>query len=498
MADFCSIAEEGPAVRTNSVPLESAIATRPQRNALLSNAFQFGVGQAIRRCSRILFFFCVARKLGPELFGLYALLFALMETLALVSGEGFTDYLTREVAKNCELGRELYAKVIQLRCLYVVVLFVPALAFLYAAKYSVDVAANASLLFLVLVSRAPLGAGQGVLRAAQRFGLLLWLEVIQGSVLLAAGAFLLIGTPGLRSAVLADVASAVATGFASVLMVRSLRQPKHRFVVPWRQVLRQTSTFNIYPVIGNIYDRIDVVLLALLVGNVAAGIYAIPYRALGALQLLPFAFTSAVLPSISAIAPNRDDRRLCSHMVGSFYSLALIPVLAVTLVARPLILAVLGSSYAESAPVLRMLIWAIIPMFVNYGLNIFLLARSQEKMFLWTTAICAVVNVTANVILIPRFSYYAAAAVTILTEVILLIQNLVIIRRTFGFVPVLDKFWETSAVFIILLGGGVISSVHVPAPWSATAALALFGAYLCSNGYVRSVLAWAKRGVVIS
>ena len=34
------------------------------------------------------------------------------------------------------------------------------------------------------------------------------------------------------------------------------------------------------------------------------------------------------------------------------------------------------------------------------------------------------VNIVGNVILIPRYSYRAAAAVTVMTEIVLLVQNL--------------------------------------------------------------------------
>ncbi len=465
-----------------------------QRNLLFSRAFQVGAGQVIRRCTRSLFFLLVARRLAPGIFGVYVLLLAIVETLALISGEGFTDYLTRELSKAPELGRELYVKVIELRLLYAVLLFVPAILVLHSLKYPAEILAGASLLFLTLFPRAPFGAGQGVLRAAGRFGLLVWLETLQALVLLVVGVSLLTKAPGLRGIIWAEVASAFAGGLVAILMVHGLRQPKLKSAVTWRQVLRETSIFNVYPLITNIYDRVDVVLLSALAGSLAVGIYAVPYRALSAMQILPFAVFSALLPAIASITADRNDKQLCSRMTGLFYSFALFPVLGVTLLARPLILVLLGNGYAESTPVLRILIWAIIPMFVNYGLNTFLLARSHEKMFLRTTLVCAAVNIAANLILIPRFSYFAAAAVTILTEVVLLVQNVTIIRRIRGFFPVPDRFWQTSTVFLILLAGGLVGNAYATSFWPAAAAFLLFAVYFYLTGYVRSVLTWTRNG----
>ena len=471
-------------------------AARASRNLLFSRAFQVGSGQVIRRCARFLFFFFAARKLGPTTFGVYALLLAIVLTLAIISGEGFSDYLARELSKAPELGRGLYVRVTQLRLLYVVLLYVPTIVLLHTLKYPAEILEDASLLFLILFPNAPFGAAQGVLRAAGRFGLLTWLETVQGSVLLVAGVSLFAKAPVLRSIIWAEVASAFAGGIAAVLMVRGLRQPKLKSSVPWRQVVRETSVFNIYPVITNIYDRIDVVLLSALAGSLAVGIYAAPYRILNGIQILPFALMSALLPAISGTTgnENENDQQLCSRMTGFFYSLALFPVLAVTLLARPLVLLLLGNSFAESTPVLRILIWATIPMFVNFGLNTFLLARSHEKKFLRTTVVCAVVNIVANLILIPRFSYFAAAAVTILTEAVLLVQNVIIIRSLRGFSPVPDRFWQTSGIFLILLGSGLWGNMYTASLWPAPAVFLVFAGYFYITGYVHSILRWTRLG----
>jgi O-antigen/teichoic acid export membrane protein len=473
---------------------QSETAARAPRNLLFSRAFRVGSGQVIRRCTRFLFFFFAARKLGPTTFGVYALLLAIVLTLAIISGEGFSDYLARELSKAPELGRGLYVRVTQLRLLYVVLLFVPTIVLLHTLKYPAEILVDASLLFLILFPNALFGAAQGVLRAAGRFGLLTWLETVQGSVLLITAVSLFAKAPDLRSIIWAEVASAFAGGIAAVLMVRGLRLPKLKSSVPWRQVLRETSVFNIYPVIANIYDRIDVVLLSALAGSLAVGIYAAPYRILNAIQILPFALMSALLPAISGITGNGNDQQLCSRMTGFFYSLALFPVLGITLLARPLVLLLLGNSFAESTPVLMILIWATIPMFVNFGLNTFLLARSHEKKFLRTTVVCAVVNIAANIILIPRFSYFAAAAVTILTEAVLLVQNVIIIRRARGFFLLPDRFWPTTGVFLLLLGGGLVGNAYARAFWPAILAFLLFAGFFYLTGYVRSVLTWTRNG----
>jgi O-antigen/teichoic acid export membrane protein len=60
------------------------------------------------------------------------------------------------------------------------------------------------------------------------------------------------------------------------------------------------------------------------------------------------------------------------------------------------------------------------------------LAAHKENFFLWTAGLCTVFNISANLLLIPRFSFLAAAAVTVLTELLLLSQNLYLIKKLLG------------------------------------------------------------------
>jgi O-antigen/teichoic acid export membrane protein len=469
--------------------------TSPPKYLIWSGAVQVSAAQTIRRSSRLLFFFIAARKLGPEIFGLYAFLLAVFETLALVSGEGFTEYLMRELSKTPASAGVLYSRVCLLRWLYILVLFAPAMGLLRLLGHPKPILEAAFWLFLTLFPRAVLGVGQGVIGSARHFRSLLWLEVVQATGLLGVGIFLLVKSPTLPNAIWAEVVSISAAALGSIVIARRFLRGKWEIVPSWRRILKETAFFNLYPLIINIYDRIDVVLLAVLAGNFAAGIYAVPYRALGALQILPFGLKTSVLPSISGDAKGgQGDKQLCSRLLSVMYLLALFPVLALTLLASPLILLLFGKDYSPSVPVLRVLIWAVIPMFLNYGLNTFLLARSKEQVFVWTGLICTVINIGANVILIPHYSYFAAAAVTILTETVLLGLNLVIIRRVFGFFALPQRFWKTSIIFLLLIAGGLAGNAYAPSVVSTFLTFFVFATYLYLNGYLHSIRDWTRHG----
>jgi O-antigen/teichoic acid export membrane protein len=462
---------------------------------LLPRASQAMLSQVLRRTVRFFFLFLAARKLGPEIFGTYVLLLAIAETLSLMTGEGLTDYVAREAAKSPSVARSLFNRVSAVRWLLAIALGPLAVMVLRLLHYSDDVQWSAAFLFLILVARGPLAAAQGLFRAANRMDLLVWLEAANGAALIGFGMYLLAGAATLRTVIVAEVVSACAAAVVAVWLAGRLWARSSASPVTWRAVWRATATFNIYPLITNIYDRVDIVILSVIAGNAAAGLYALPYRVLATLQIIPFGLTAAVLPALAARAESPNDKAACLRLATVLGVLSMFPALVLALLAKPLVHVVLGDSYAASSDILRLLVWAAIPMFVNYGLNTFLLARNKERIFVWTSTVCAIANITLNLILIPRYNYYAAAAVTIVTEVLLLIQNVVIIRKTFDFVALPNRLWIPAGVLALIVAAAQLFGAHFSPLILAAAACGVFTIVLHFNGSLKEIADSMSLGV---
>src|SRR6266436_8768574 len=366
---------------------------------LLTGAASLSSSQIARRVFRTLFLLLAARALGPEVFGLYVLLLTVTEILALVSGAGFGDYLTREVAKNPKLAYQLLFRITELRFAYLLFLAAIAIPGLSLLRYSSSILVNAALLSLTLLPRAVVDPSQGIMRAMHRFGAVFWIELLQGAVLLGAGAVLLFAGHGLHGVIWAELASVLLGAAVAFPIAVRLAPERVKDFSGWSQLIRKTFAFNLYPLVGNTYDRIDVVLLSKLVGNTAVGIYSLPYRAFAALSILPYGVMGTLLPSLAKSAWNQDERKRCRETMQLLYAAALFLILGAMLLADATVRFALGPGYQGSAAVLKILAWATVPAFLNCALNTFLLARNRERVFLRTASICTVVNVTANLLL---------------------------------------------------------------------------------------------------
>jgi len=138
---------------------------------------------------------------------------------------------------------------------------------------------------------------------------------------------------------------------------------------------------------------------------------------------------TALLPVFCASEVNDETRDKCSRAMKFLYVTALLIVLATLTFARPVVLYVLGRSYADCILTMQILVWAAVPGFLNYALNMLLLAAHKENFFIWTAGLCTVFNISANLLLIPKFSFLAAAVVTVFTELLLLLKTSISLRN---------------------------------------------------------------------
>ena len=166
-----------------------------------------------------------------------------------------------------------------------------------------------------------------------------------------------------------------------------------------------------------IYMRSDIILLGKLSGYGAAGIYSAASQISEAWALLPLAFTPALFPMPRPLAqarrrllspPSRKtfprhDRRRCLYLVRPDHYRAGSDSL------------LFGPSYAASVTVLRILAWA--PPFVFIG--IMQTGYDITEGLTWVatlrTAIGALINISLNLLLIPRYGPSGAAIATLIS-----------------------------------------------------------------------------------
>src|SRR4029077_1123527 len=189
-------------------------------------------------------------------------------------------------------------------------------------------------LFVTIIPRAVSEAIQGVLRGISEYGAFFAVDLTVGLTLVAGGGALLAWGGALSIAIGAELASALAGCIVALVLARRYRTAAVRWV-KWSQVLSRSYVFNVYELVVNLYDRLDVVLLSKLAGDYATGIYTVSYRAMNTVQIIPYGVLFSLLPSLSRDSWARASQRQLERALGLLVSVALAAALTTMAFASP-------------------------------------------------------------------------------------------------------------------------------------------------------------------
>lgn len=178
-------------------------------------------------------------------------------------------------------------------------------------------------------------------------------------------------------------------------------------------LLRETISFGVRAWVGTLADslgfRIDQILLALIASETALGFYVVAVNLSEILLYFPGAVSTALLPlAARSEAGPRLDRTLRAYRSASYVTLASI-VLSAAL-APPLIPLVFGASFHASVTPFLLLLPGLIGFTAMIVFCNALIASSLPTLSSIPPAVCFVVGIALDFVLIPFFGASGAAA----------------------------------------------------------------------------------------
>jgi O-antigen/teichoic acid export membrane protein len=222
--------------------------------------------------------------------------------------------------------------------------------------------------------------------------------------------------------------------------------------------------------LATLFFKVDVTLLEPIRGTTEVGWYSTGYKFVDALNVVPSLFTFALFPVMARQA--REDRlalrRSYTLAIKLLVAVAL-PLAVVTAFCAQFLVGLLGG--AEYLPyggvALAILIWSIPFGWVNSVTNYLLISLDQQHGLTRAFGISLVFNVVLNLLLLPRYGFAAAAAITIASELFEGALFYIYLRRSLGSVPWLAVFWR-----LWVGGAGMALVTYFLWPWQPLAALA--------------------------
>lgn len=377
------------------------------------------IAQTIAKAISFFYTIYIARILGVGDFGFYVTALAYFALVSVISDFGFNRYLIRESARNLKALPEYLLNVLILRVILTILTFALFAFWLYLfdqnpyrVKLSILAAMAALPQAISLTLDASLIASQRLLFSA--FGII----VLSLSTAIFGIYFLINNLDSFGPIIALSLGQLLYIAFLASVIHKNKSKISLYGLNKLKQIFFGSLPYGILGVLGLLYFRIDTLFLSYIRGSEETGLYGAGFKFLEAIVVVPSAFSAALFPVLARL----HDQDLGSLKSVYFSSLKILGALSAVFLLGfyfivPIFINILLPSYIPSINVVKILSFAIPFMFLQVS-NISVLFSSERllRKIIVFSILTLLVNIFLNLMLIPKYGLYAAAWITVFSE----------------------------------------------------------------------------------
>jgi O-antigen/teichoic acid export membrane protein len=379
-------------------------------------------GQLISVVLSIAILKIASTRLGPDGYGLYATAISFVSIFSLLADLGVNAITSRELAKDPSAVRRILSDNMGLR-LTLSILIVPFILALSLVAYphtprlpaliaiascfvAFDAARCISLAYFTSILRNDVAAVVTVLQ-----------QVVLLSSALLASRYLPSVFAFTANYVVANAIAAVA---AYAALGRSNRSRPTFSPKRWKSIIRMSISVGIIQLVDVLYLRVDAVMLSLIDGTRSVAIYSIAYSVVLSVMVLPGFIMSSVSPLVATAS---HAYATASIQKSYHYVMVFAPLIGLVgfLLSSDIVALVSGPKFAAAGPVLAILLFSACFSYVQRVFGYSSVALNKHRKLLYVSVLCLTLNVSLNLILIPRYSTAGAAWATVSSEIVSLV-----------------------------------------------------------------------------
>ncbi len=435
-----------------------------RRRLTLATGAQIG-GRVLGAFLGLLVAATLARTLTPSGFGKLSLGLSILALAGSLNDLGMAQVAVREMARRpddrARITGALGAAMLAMGCLTGVIGA--------AVGFALMPGEQARLMIVFLMATMPIGSVGALMIAAQarlRPELVIIPPLVQNVIWLGVVVVLGNAHSGLELYGLGALgAGVIQSGVIVVLAARVTAVSFAGTRALLAQLLKMAWPIGLAGVFVTAYYRIDGVILFDARGATSAAHYSAAYRFLDVLQILPMTVSGVLLPLLARVEQSDEARDrlapLFTFAVALLIAVALPVAVFGGLLAPGIVHLVYGAKYHRAILLLQILLPAFVPICLGYVFTGQLILHGMLRPYIGITLTGAIVNVAANVILIPRFGAPAAAWTTVGTECLVIAGIIGVVRYRLGLALPVGRAVRCAAA-VLLAGVPVWLVRHQP------------------------------------
>lgn len=400
-----------------------------------------------------------ARYLGPSQYGVFGTAVSVSSLFGVFATFGITTYIVRAISTDMENEGQYINNTLSLRLIlgmfYLMLIFICLLLFGWN-RYLIGICLLYGFEYLIKTFDDIFYAS---FQAHEKIKYQAITNTILNVLTLVFILIVIFTDYGLLGITFAYIfANTIGFLYALFAIRRHIIKPKFSFDKKMFKVLLKGGIpFALTGLFYTIYYSIDIVMLTQFSTTYATGLYNSAYKLINVLSLFYTIYSAVIFPVMSKLFQGETNLLHLSFVKSIKYLLLLtVPISVFTLFYGYDLIGVYGSEFREAGGVIKILIWTVCFLFINGACSMILNASHQEYSVTKIYSIAAVFNVVVNFILIPNYSVYGAAVATVLSEILILVLEMYMIKKInqlpdMHFVYDILKICVSSAVLGIVL-----------------------------------------------
>ena len=373
-----------------------------------------------------------ARYLGVKGYGLLVFALSFCSIFKVVIDLGFSPLIVKDVARDRTITTTYVRKILYIKIFLVVVASVLLSISMRFLGYSGNESVVIWMLFVFVVLQSFANVGYCVLRAFEEIHLVAIGEVIMSISILAGFAISAYAGVDVATFSMSYAVTGCIILVYSIVVVRGMLKTMKAALPPSTasfsslMLIKSSLPFVLMAAFNMLLLYLDSVMLGIFRTQGEVGIYGVAYRSALVLLFIPLAVHGSLVPVISRLYGEGSDD-LTDNVRRSFrYNLIVGVPLGVggTLLAWRLIPPVFGPEYREASLIFAILIWSLVFSFVRFPYLTMFEATDRQALVARTFAYAVGLNIFLNLVLIPRYGMVGAAAATVITDMLIMVQML--------------------------------------------------------------------------
>lgn len=400
----------------------------------------------------------IARYLGPESFGEYTTILAFLGFFAVFADFGLTLITVQFISDKRRDENKVLNNIFTLRLVSIlfILLLAPVIAIFFPYSQSIKIGliiALASFVFPAL-NQVIVGLLQKKL-SMERDAIS---ENISRVVLLLGIIIVKKIDAGLNGVLLVISISAFINFLSHYILALKFAVIKLAWDFSlWKEIFYKSWPLALTIVLNLVYLRADTLILSIFKSSEEVGFYGMPYKIIDVLATIPFMFAGLILPIITAAwLENKKDyfKKILQKSVDFMIIMAVPIVIGLQFVSKEIIVLIAGPEFVPSGLILQILIFSVAAVFIGVMFSHAVIALDKQKKMIGFYAFTSLSSLIAYFILIPKYSYFGAAGVTIYSELMIAFFSAYCVFKYSGFRLNLINLLKT-------LGAGAIMTIFL-------------------------------------